>query len=137
MQRDAEPQSVWDELSASLGDRRRKPPAWKRWGGRALMLVMVLGLVGGLGALWRAGLLNAPSQSQARPGTRPVAELSPAAVIEQRLLTAQDQMRQGETDRAVATLAATVQEFRDDQDLRGAYGEALLHADKTPEAYEQ
>lgn len=137
MQRQSEPSSVWDELSATLGDPKRRPPAWKRWGGRAVMLLMVLGLVVGLGALWRAGLLNAPSQSQASSRPRPAPELSPAAAIEQRLRMAQDLMRQGETDRAVATLAAAVTEFRDDQDLRVAYGEALLHQDKTPEAYEQ
>jgi tetratricopeptide (TPR) repeat protein len=136
MPRQPKPQNVWDELSATLG-HPGKQPAWKRWGGRALMLAMVLGLVVGLGALWQAGLLNAPSQSQARPGTRSVAELSPAAVIEQRIRAAQDFMRQGDTDRAAATLAAAVAEYRDDQDLRVAYGEALLHQDKTPEAYEQ
>src|SRR5690606_33114972 len=36
-----------------------------------------------------------------------------------------------------ATLAAAVAEHTDDQDLRVAYGEALLHVDKTEEAYEQ
>jgi Flp pilus assembly protein TadD len=127
---------VWDQLSASLGDvRRGGTPPWKRWGGRAFLLVMVLGLVGGLGAMWRAGLLNAPDQSHARP--RPVATASPAAVIEQRLNAARDLMRQGDVARAVATLSAAVAEYRDDQDLRMAYGEALLHADKLPEAYEQ
>src|SRR5690606_11930089 len=130
------PQSVWDELSASLGDSRRPAPAWKRWGGRLVLVGMVLGLGAGLVAMHQAGLLSAPSESQARPA-RPAAQKSPAEVIEQRLLAARDQMRQGDAERAVATLAAAVAEYRDDQDLRVAYGEALLHLDKTKEAYEQ
>ena len=135
MERQVEPQTVWDELSASLSHPHGKPPAWRRWGARLFLLAMILGLVAGLGAMWRAGLLNAPNQSQARP--RPVAQASPAAVVEQHLIAARDLMRQGETDRAVATLAAAVAEHRDDQDLRVAYGEALLHADNAPGAYEQ
>lgn len=127
---------MWDELSESLGQGPgAKPPPWKRWGGRLFLLVMVLGLVGGLGALWKAGLLNAPDQSHARP--RPASTASPAAMIEQRLTAARNLMRQGETDRAAALLAAAVAEHRDDQDLRVAYGETLLQADDLPGAYEQ
>lgn len=137
MARKPKPQTVWDQLPTNLGPRQ---PQWKahrarQWGSRALMLLVVLCLVGALGALWKAGLLNAPTETRAMPGAR--SELSPAAAIEQRLSSARTLLLQGETDRARAALSAAIIEYPDDQDLRVAYAETLLQSEQLPAAYEQ
>ncbi|MFG0284805.1 MAG: tetratricopeptide repeat protein [Phycisphaerales bacterium JB039] len=128
------------QSAQAAGARPLQQPQWRahaarRWGGRLLTGAIVLGLVGGLAALWRAGLLNDPVQpesSASRAGPRHAAQ-----DVEQRLAAARTLILQGEPDRALAAIGAAVIEYPDDQDLRVAYAETFLQLERLPEAYEQ
>ncbi|MBX3359334.1 MAG: tetratricopeptide repeat protein [Phycisphaeraceae bacterium] len=121
--------------TASSASASRRAPGGRRLGG-LLMVVLVIALAAGLVVIIKT-LASPQSPAEAAAAGSGLAGAAGAKQIEETLAAARQAMSSREYDKAAALLARTVEANPNDQELRVAYGEALMAQNKFSESFAQ